>query len=231
MQRRRFLELIGGLARGTALGALALGATHGGRNAVAGVVAAPAGQHPLRPPGALPEPDFRAACTRCYLCGEVCTSRAIRFPSRVRGAQSPLPRGAVLGQAATPTWEGDSTPYVLPWQAGCAACMRCGTACPTGALKPIPPRRAAIKQQVRMGVALIDPKICLPWTRTSWCGACLTICPFRGKAITVDHQGRPTIHSEHCIGCGLCVEICPIKYKAVAVVPPFYPDRGRVRGE
>ena len=82
-----------------------------------------------------------------------------------------------------------------------------------------------------MGVAVIDRKICLPWTRTSWCGACLTACPYRGEAITVDHQGRPTVHGEHCVGCGLCVEVCPLRYKAISVKPPFAPDRGAVRAE
>jgi len=82
-----------------------------------------------------------------------------------------------------------------------------------------------------MGVARIDRKVCLPWTRTSWCGACLTACPYRQEAITVDYQGRPTVHAEHCIGCGICVEVCPLRYKAIAVVPPFRPDHGEVRAE
>jgi len=130
-----------------------------------------------------------------------------------------------------PAWDGAETPFILPWINACVLCMECGPACPTGALAPIASDRESIRQQVRMGTALIDRKICLPWTRRSWCGACLTACPYRGKAITVDHQGRPTVHEEACVGCGLCVEVCPIRYKAIAVRPPFEPDRGEMRFE
>ena len=82
-----------------------------------------------------------------------------------------------------------------------------------------------------MGLAVIDRKICLPWNRRSWCGACFTVCPYREKAITVDHQNRPTVHADHCVGCGLCVEVCPIKYKAIAIRAPFRPDEGETRAE
>jgi ferredoxin len=173
-------------------------------------------------------------CNGCLICGEVCTAKAIRFPNRILGAQPPLKRTATSEHQrslAQPVWAGDGTPYVLPWETACSVCLSCGPACPTGALQPIEDQRDQIKRRVRMGVARLDRKVCLPWTRVSWCGACLTICPFRGEAITVDYQSRPTIHPEHCIGCGLCVEVCPIRHKAVAVIPPFYPDHGRVRVE
>jgi ferredoxin-type protein NapG len=234
MNRRGFLGWLRRLGRGAVLGGLGLWGSRRLRARFTEAAAAPPAQHPLRPPGALPEPEFRAACIRCFLCAEVCPVRCISFPSRVVGAQPPLdrpPGGMARPQIATPVWDGGDTPYVLPWQRGCVVCMRCGQACPTGALRPIAADREAVQHQVRMGLARIDRKICLPWTRTSWCGACLTACPYRGEAITVDHQGRPAIHAEHCIGCGLCVEVCPLRYKAIAVQPPFRPDRGQVRAE
>ncbi len=54
-------------------------------------------------------------------------------------------------EIATPVWEGGDTPYVLPWQRACGVCMKCGQACPTGALRPIADDRDAIQRQVRMG--------------------------------------------------------------------------------
>ncbi|MGD8376601.1 MAG: 4Fe-4S dicluster domain-containing protein [Acidobacteriota bacterium] len=234
MNRRGFLGRLGRIGVGLASGAAGLVGLRRLQAGFASVEVAPTGQHPLRPPGALPEAAFRAACTRCFLCAEVCPVMCIRFPDRIEAAQPPLLRapGALEREVLeAPVWSAEGTPYILPWINACVVCMQCGPACPTGALNPIPDDREAIRKGVRMGVAVIDRKICLPWTRTSWCGACLTVCPYRQEAITVDHQGRPTVHAESCIGCGLCVEVCPIRYKAIAVKPPFPPDTGRVRAE
>ncbi len=234
MKRRSFISWMGTTVRGAVCGSLGLAGARRLRWGFVNAEAAPPGQFPIRPPGALAEDDFRTACTRCFLCAQVCPVMCITFPNRIKGAQSPLLRapGAMEREViTTPVWEGDDTPYILPWKSACVLCMVCGSACPTGALRPIAEDRASIKQEVRMGLAQIDRKICLPWTRRSWCGACLTACPFRNEALTVDHQGRPTIHPEHCIGCGICVEVCPIRYKAINVKPPFVPDKGKVRAE
>ncbi len=234
MNRRQFFSWLGRLAKAAAAGVVGLAGARWLRAGLLDAEAAPPAQRPLRPPGALPEAQFRAACTRCLLCGEVCSAICIAFPSRIEGAQPPLRRapGAMERQELeAPVWRGGATPYVLPWKRACELCMRCGEVCPTGALRPIAADRQTIAREVRMGVALIDRKVCLPWTRTSWCGACRTACPYRGRAITVDHQGRPTVHPEHCVGCGLCVEVCPLRYKAIAVDPPFSPDRGSLRAE
>lgn len=234
MRRREFLESVATVTRGVTAGGLGLVALRFLRGRLVHAEPAPPGQFPIRPPGALPESEFRAACVRCFQCAEVCPALCIEFPSRVEGAQPPLLRapGAMeRPPTVAPIWIGDDTPYILPWKTACIVCMKCGPACPTGALLPIVADRATIKRRVRMGLAHIDRKICLPWTRRSWCGACLTACPYRGDAITVDYQGRPTVHAEHCIGCGLCVEVCPIRYKAIAVKPPFQPDYGEVRAE
>lgn len=234
MKRRRFLSWAGKIWTGAVYGVLGLAGARYLRSGFVNAEAAPPGQYPLRPPGALREDDFRAACTRCFLCAEVCPVMCIEFPSRIVGAQSPLLRapGAMERyEMVAPVWEGNDTPYILPWKSACIVCMKCGPVCPTGALRPIAEDRDTIQREVRMGLAQIDRKICLPWTRRSWCGACLTVCPYRNQAITVDHQGKPTVHAEHCIGCGLCVEVCPIRYKAINVKPPFPPDRGEVRPE
>ncbi len=231
MNRRTFVRRLGGGIALLAGPPLLLG-LDAGRRGLSQAALAPTGQHPLRPPGALAEPAFRAACSRCHICAGVCKVGAIQLPEVVLGVQPqlPVPLGSSRRPMEPPRWQADGTPFVLPWKTACNLCMTCGEACPTGALTPIPADRASVAR-VRMGVARIDPKVCLPWTQVSWCGACLTICPFRGEAITVDHRSRPRIHAEHCVGCGLCVEVCPLRHKAVAVLPEFEPDSGRVRPE
>lgn len=234
MNRRGFLGWLRRVGEGAVLGTVGLVGSRGLRARMTRVEPAPPAQHPVRPPGALPEDELRAACIRCFLCAEACPVMCIEFPSRVEGGQPPLLRAPGALERAPiepPVWIGDDTPYVLPWKKGCIVCMECGRACPTGALRPIADDRDTVQREVRMGVARIDRKVCLPWTRTSWCGACLTACPYRQEAITVDHQGRPTVHEEHCIGCGICVEVCPLRYKAISVVPPFRPNYGEVRAE
>ncbi len=75
----------------------------------------------LRPPGALGEAEFVAACTRCDRCVMVCPHWAIKIATRT---DAPPP----------------GTPFLHDPDAGaCARCpdMPCITACPTGALLPL----------------------------------------------------------------------------------------------
>ena len=73
-------------------------------------------QRYIRPPGALPEGDFLAACTRCSECVDVCPPKAI------------IKVAATGGLAA-------GTPYLHPLQQPCVVCtdMPCAAACPTDA--------------------------------------------------------------------------------------------------
>lgn len=151
---------------------------------------------PLRPPGAVEEPLFRKRCTGCYLCGEVCPVKAIRF---VKGA----------GLAAV-------TPLVLPSARGCILCMRCTRVCPTGALQPMKEQQA---DKVRMGVAVLDKRTCLPHINRGRCEACFTICPFKGEAIVQKGLLKPEVIADKCVGCGLCEEVCPVPTKAIHVLP------------
>ena len=71
----------------------------------------------LRPPGALPEMAFLAACTRCGDCGKACPVQAI--------VKAPPEAALAAG-----------TPYIDPLMQACIACpdMPCAVACPTDAL-------------------------------------------------------------------------------------------------
>lgn len=147
----------------------------------------------LRPPGSLPEPEFLSACIRCQRCAQVCDTRAIRL----------LPGSTHLAD----------TPVIVAEEHACNLCMRCGETCPTGAIVPL-----ADKREARMGVAVVDDELCVSANGTGICGACFTVCPLRGKAITQGMRLAPTVHEEHCVGCGLCEEVCIVdRDKAIRV--------------
>ena len=71
----------------------------------------------IRPPGALPESDFSAACIRCGLCVRDCPYDILHLAK----PEEPMSTG---------------TPYFVARQAPCEMCedIPCVKACPTGAL-------------------------------------------------------------------------------------------------
>lgn len=162
----------------------------------------------IRPPGALPEEQFLASCTRCGLCVRDCPYDTLKL--------------AELGDTV-PT----GTPYFTARDVPCEMCedIPCVAACPTGALDP------ALKNidDARMGIAvLIDHETCLNYLGLR-CDVCYRICPLIDEAITLErhHNTRtgkhamylPTVHSEICTGCGKCEEVCVLEDTAIKVLP------------
>ena len=148
----------------------------------------------LRPPGALPEQAFLAACIRCQCCRDACPSFAIQL--------------AGPGDPAQP-----DTPFMVPTEHACVLCLQCTEVCPTGALRVVEQ-----KEDVRIGVAVVDKRTCVSHNGTGVCGACHTACPLRNIAITQGLHNRPIVHEDHCVGCGLCEEACIIEgTKAIRV--------------
>ncbi len=150
-----------------------------------------------RPPGALAEQAFLAACIKCGQCVQVCPVEAIALADLADGA-------------------GVGTPYI---EARAQACdfscdgLQCVLACPTGALT----HEINYPAQARMGVAeLARPALCLAVQGRG----------FRGAARGADFEGRlrftevdrwnPIPLRDHPFDlplCDLCVRLCPIEIR------------------
>jgi ferredoxin-type protein NapG len=165
--------------------------THGWRRAMQEAVGAfserVAPNPHVRPPGALPEPAFIAACTRCGACGEACPVHAIIT----------LPSSAGLA-AGTPTLALDTKACIM------CETMPCAAACPTPALD-VP---AWGWRDARIANVTVDDTRCITW-RDVECGICVRVCPVGEDAIKLDDSkvGRPVIGAE-CTGCGQCITAC-----------------------
>ena len=193
--RRRFLKDAAGVAGGAGLYA---------RQASALPATA------IRPPGALAEHDFLAACVRCGLCVRDCPYDTLKL--------------AELGDGVA-----TGTPYFEARKIPCEMCddIPCVAACPTGALD----RGLTDIGKAKMGLAvLIDQENCLNFLGLR-CDVCYRVCPVIDKAITLEriHNPRsdrhamllPTVHSEYCTGCGKCEKSCVLPGEAAIKVLPI----------
>lgn len=189
----------------------------------------------LRPPGAVP--DFLARCIRCGKCIEACPYDSIRALDITAGAQI-------------------HTPYINPLETPCYLCLqrgadnidkpiskylRCGEACPTGAIRKILNKREVlidVPLELRMGISELNKDICLAW-QYNVCGECYNNCPLKDKAmmdsplasngngtaassapdIKSGQSGiRPFVNPAHCIGCGMCNYVCPVNERIAAML-------------
>lgn len=150
----------------------------------------------VRPPGALPEPGFLGACTRCGECTVRCPGRAI----------SPL--GPEAGLAA-------GTPALHPDVAACLMCldMPCAAHCPTDALA-VP---AAGWRNVSMARVEIDAGTCIAYEGQA-CGVCAQVCPAGVDAISLNERGQPSLGAA-CTGCGMCIIACVTTPKSITATP------------
>ncbi len=154
---------------------------------------------PLRPPGALDEEEYLTRCTRCMRCIDACPNQAL------------LPLDDSFGS------ESVGTPAIKARRQACMLCnkiegdyLKCGEACPTGAIRKVKKTADDILSMVSMGIAKIDHELCYSYNNWS-CGACIRACPLYGKAMTFGMWERPIVHEEFCVGCGLCERAC-IRY-------------------
>ncbi|MBU0730263.1 MAG: 4Fe-4S binding protein [Proteobacteria bacterium] len=156
----------------------------------------------IRPPGALPEDDFLGRCVRCGECMKVCIGNALHptfLESGIEGMFSPTLK-ARIGYCEY-------------------NCTLCGQVCPTGAITEL---AVQPKQQTKIGNAIFDKNLCLPYAKGIPCIVCEEHCPTPEKAIqfrmaSVINSKRETVNvrqpyivDELCIGCGICETKCPL---------------------
>lgn len=205
--RRRFFKEVAGVAGGAALVTLAVGLYARQTKALPPTA--------LRPPGALPEQDFLAACIRCGLCVRDCPYDTLKL--------------AELGDDIA-----TGTPYFTAREIPCEMCedIPCIVVCPTGALD----HELTDIEESRMGLAvLIDQETCLNFLGLR-CDVCYRVCPVIDKAITLElmHNPRsdrhamllPTVHSDHCTGCGKCEQACVLPGESAIKVLPIRLAKG-----
>lgn len=197
------------------------------------------GAQRLRPPGAIDEEDFLAACIKCGQCVQVCPVDAIHLADLGDGLGNGVPFVDARAQACD--FSCDATQCIL--------------ACPTGALSHGVDR----KEQVVMGVArVVEPDACLarqakghagPARDASFpgvlryaeidrwkaqpvaghpydldlCDLCVRHCPIDGAIALepmtpdpADKRRTPVVKSA-CVGCGVCEMMCPSEPVSIRV--------------
>jgi polyferredoxin len=171
----------------------------------------------IRPPGALPEKQFLARCTRCGECMRVCIANGLQ-PS--------------LMEAGLP---GLWSPVLVPRIGYCEFnCTLCGQVCPTGAIKRL---SLDEKHKTKLGLAEVDRSHCLPWKGDSNCIVCEEHCPTGDKAIKLRDEKvlmitgevrtfkKPYVDEKLCVGCGICETKCPMSDRPAI----FVTSRGESR--
>jgi polyferredoxin len=156
----------------------------------------------IRPPGALPEPQFLDRCVKCSECMKACPTNALQ---------------PALEEAGP---EGLWTPVLVPRIGYCEYyCSLCSQVCPSGAIKKL---TIEDKIKVKIGTAWVNKSRCIPYVLGRPCIVCEEHCPTSPKAIkliktetklpdgSVLTPLAPVIDLDLCIGCGICENKCPV---------------------
>ena len=195
----------------------------------------------LRPPGAIKEKEFLAACIKCGQCVQVCPVEAIVLADFEDGF-------------------GNGVPHIIAREQACdfsCDAVQCILACPTGALT----HEIDKKEQVHMGLAVLTrPDTCLArqglgfkgtargddfpglhryievdrWNPIriadhpydlELCDLCVRECPIK-DAIRLEPMSddpndkrRTPVVTDKCVGCGMCEMICPVDPPSIEIIP------------
>lgn len=155
----------------------------------------------IRPPGALPDPRFQAACIRCGACLRICPTNTLQpclFEAGPAGIWSPRLNTRLAGCDQT--------------------CCLCGRVCPTGAIRELPLEE---KKYAKIGTAAIDKNTCLVWAQDRLCLICDEQCPYNAIVFKwKDGVRRPVVIDTKCNGCGFCEQVCPVQGSSAIRVSP-----------
>jgi len=136
----------------------------------------------LVPFGAISEKNFYDKCTACQLCIQACPNGVLRPSTDLEHLLQPV--------------MGFEKGYCRP------ECTVCSDVCPSGAIKPL----KAVKFHTHIGVAKLNPELCISINEGVSCGNCERHCPVGAIRMV---EGRPVVMEGRCIGCGACENLCP----------------------
>ena len=143
----------------------------------------------LVPPGAGSVDSFYNHCTACQLCVSACPNHVLR-PS------------TDLEHFLQPEMSYEKG-YCRP------ECTACSDICPTGAISKL---LEGQKLGISIGVAQVNPELCIINRDDVDCGNCARHCPV-GAVRMVEKEGSahkiPAVSEDICIGCGACENLCP----------------------
>ncbi|MGQ9524543.1 MAG: 4Fe-4S binding protein [Armatimonadota bacterium] len=167
----------------------------------------------LRPPGALPEKEFLAACTRCGECMRACITNGLQ--------------PALLETGLEGIW----TPILVPKIGPCAEkCTACGQVCPTDAIRPFTIEDK--KKRLKLGLANVDKNLCIAWNEGKDCIVCAEVCAYQAvifkdvyDPVLQKKKRVPTVDTKLCTGCGLCEHHCPVVPNRAIIVYTVGEDR------
>lgn len=164
----------------------------------------------VRPPGSIPEAQFRARCIACQACIKACPGKIIQ-PSRITNGFSML-----------------YTPIMFPSVGTCKPeCTICGSVCPTQAIRQF---TITEKKYIKIGTASVNRNRCLSWNQDKACLLCRNVCTYNAIETTEIPSSKagisaPIVNETLCIGCGNCENVCPVNRPKAITISPYGENR------
>ncbi len=158
----------------------------------------------IRPPAALPEPEFLSRCVRCAACILACPTNTLQATWLESGVTALFSPSLILRR-------GHCDPD----------CHCCAQVCPTAAIRKV---TESDRIWAKTGTAVINRQKCLAWEQDSKCMVCDEVCPFGAidfSKIPDCSVTVPKVLEEKCSGCGYCEYHCPVQSQPAITISPM----------